>query len=91
MDEGIRKARAMAVGLTVKSSGWSVIEGIGREALRAVQLEALECEDDAKVLRLQHAAKGAQDFFSRWMNELEVAQNPELAAPIDSFVTVTLD
>lgn len=88
MDDAVRKARALAVTQTTLSQGWPVIIEIASSVLRVKETEALECQDDDQVIRLQRKAQAAREFLASWMREVENAQNPELTSPSDSFITI---
>lgn len=88
MDDAVRKARALAVTQTTLSQGWPIVVEIGLSVLRVKEAEALECQDDEYVIRLQRKAQAAKEFLTAWMNEVEKAQHPELNSAADSFITV---
>jgi hypothetical protein len=88
MDDAVRKARALAVTQTILSQGWPVIVEIASSVLRVKETEALECQDDDQVIRLQRKAQAAREFLAAWMNEVEKAQHPELDSAADDFITV---
>lgn len=88
MDDAVRKARALAVTQTTLSQGWPIVVEIGLSSLRVKEAEALECQDDDQVIRLQRKAQAAKEFLTSWMSEVEKAQNPDLTSPSDSFITV---
>jgi hypothetical protein len=91
MDNAVREARARAVSNTVNSQGWPVIIETALAVLKIKEAEALECEDDSQVIRLQRKAQAAKDFLTAWMHEVDRVQNPDLTSPADEFITVTTE
>jgi basic membrane lipoprotein Med (substrate-binding protein (PBP1-ABC) superfamily) len=91
MDDSIRVARARAVTQTVLSQGWPVIVGIATAVLKVKEAEALECQDDEQVIRLQRKAQAAKEFLTSWMQEVDKAQNPELTTASDEFITIATE
>jgi hypothetical protein len=91
MDDAVRKARALAVTQTTLSQGWPIVLEIGLSVLRVKEADALDCEDDAQVIRLQRKAQAAKEFLTSWMHEVEKAQHPELNTAADDFITLTTE
>lgn len=91
MDNGVKVARARAVSATVHTDGWSIIKALAATIQREVENTALECDDDDKVVRLQHKAQAVKEFINLWMNEVERAQNPDAPNTVDDFVTLATE
>jgi hypothetical protein len=91
MDDAVRKARALAVTQTTLSQGWPIVVEIGLSVLKIKEAEALACEDDAQVIRLQRKAQAAKEFLTSWMNEVHKAIYPDLSSAADDFITVTTE
>lgn len=67
--------------------GWALAQKLGNDIIHKMEQEALDCEDDNKVLGLARAAKAAKRFWDAFQNNIENEKNPE--AKDDSFVPVS--
>lgn len=91
MDDAVKTARANAVKQTTVSQGWPIIVETAHLVAKAKEAEAMDCQDDAQVVRLQRKAQAAREFLRDWMNAVDKLQNPDLDAAADSFITIATE
>lgn len=58
-------ARAADIIATMNTSGWREIMAEAKAVVEEKKAELLKCDDDSRVLRLQHEAKAAEQFLER--------------------------
>lgn len=72
----------------MNSTGWPVVLEIAENAVSEVEREALDCEDESKVLQVQREARAARKFLNKFRVMLESQRQATPDNSEDEFIPV---
>ena len=74
---------------TTNSQGWALILQLGEDVLSSIERQALDCDDDSKVLALTRKAQGAREFWNAFVSMIDNKKSNDNGAD-SSFVEVMM-
>lgn len=78
--------KALLVSMT-NGQGWMLAKKYGNGIVEAMEREALDCDDETKIIQLTRSAKAARRFWEAFITGIDKAKNPE--EKDDTFVEVS--
>lgn len=71
----------------MNATGWTVVIEIAELAVSEIEREALDCEDENKVVQMQREARAARKFLTKYRILLE-SHRQAAETPTDEFIPV---